>query len=219
MTDTKFRVERVSAPVATDEMLADLRRTAQTLNTRRLTQALYRASGRYHPTTLGRRFGSWNGALRVAGLDVAHEFQIAEERLLENLAMLWRHYGRQPRATETCRPPSRFSRGTYRRLYKTWHEALTRCASYMNTQGDGAGASTDGVDPAQPRGLASLSLRHKVMKRDYFRCRRCGASPAQTLGLTLHVDHITPRSRGGLTTIDNLQTLCAACNLGKGNEG
>ena len=31
-------------------------------------------------------------------------------------------------------------------------------------------------------------------------------------------DHIIPRSRGGATRLDNLQTMCAICNGKKGNE-
>ncbi len=34
----------------------------------------------------------------------------------------------------------------------------------------------------------------------------------------LHIDHVVPVSRGGLTEPENLQTLCAPCNLRKGNR-
>jgi hypothetical protein len=37
-------------------------------------------------------------------------------------------------------------------------------------------------------------------------------------GVTLHVDHVTPFSLGGLTVLSNLQTLCDLCNLEKGNR-
>lgn len=60
------------------------------------------------------------------------------------------------------------------------------------------------------------SLRYDVMARDGFRCVICGAT-AQS-GAKLHVDHIVPVSRGGKTEMDNLQTLCERCNLGKGNK-
>ncbi len=60
-------------------------------------------------------------------------------------------------------------------------------------------------------------LRYKILKRDNFRCCKCGASPED--GITeLHVDHIIPVSLGGPTTEDNLQTLCSKCNLGKSND-
>ncbi len=32
-----------------------------------------------------------------------------------------------------------------------------------------------------------------------------------------HIDHIKPWSKGGETVLENLQTLCATCNLGKSN--
>jgi hypothetical protein len=63
-----------------------------------------------------------------------------------------------------------------------------------------------------------LSLRYRILKRDGFRCVRCGRSPAFEPGLELHVDHILPWSRGGETTEENLQALCADCNLGKSNR-
>lgn len=37
-------------------------------------------------------------------------------------------------------------------------------------------------------------------------------------GVKLHVDHVVPVSRGGKSTMDNLQTLCEDCNCGKGNK-
>lgn len=61
----------------------------------------------------------------------------------------------------------------------------------------------------------SLLLRYQVLKRDGEKCKKCGASPKQDAAIVLHVDHIIPVSKGGKTTIENLQTLCDKCNLGK----
>ena len=58
-------------------------------------------------------------------------------------------------------------------------------------------------------------LRFLVMRRDDFKCRQCGCSPAIKPGTVLVVDHVVPWSKGGETTIDNLQTLCEPCNGGK----
>jgi 5-methylcytosine-specific restriction endonuclease McrA len=46
----------------------------------------------------------------------------------------------------------------------------------------------------------------------------CGRSPAAEAGVQLHIDHVIPFSRGGASIIDNLQTLCQDCSLGKGND-
>lgn len=64
----------------------------------------------------------------------------------------------------------------------------------------------------------SAKLRYQVLKRDNFKCCSCGASPAKNPDVELHIDHIVPWSKGGKTTIDNLQTLCSICNIGKSNS-
>lgn len=55
-------------------------------------------------------------------------------------------------------------------------------------------------------------LRHKVFQRDGYRCVECGATNKET---TLEVDHKIPVSKGGTNDINNLQTLCKACNRAK----
>ena len=61
-----------------------------------------------------------------------------------------------------------------------------------------------------------LGMRYKILRNDGFKCVKCGNGPNE--GVKLHIDHITPFSHGGLTEINNLQTLCEACNLGKSNR-
>lgn len=67
-----------------------------------------------------------------------------------------------------------------------------------------------------PREPIPARTRFEVFKRDGFRCQFCGR--AQADGVKLHVDHIVPVSEGGTNEIENLQTLCEECNLGKGSE-
>jgi hypothetical protein len=79
-------------------------------------------------------------------------------------------------------------------------------------------ASTRSTAPRPTRREIPLALRYKVLKRDDFRCVKCGRSPAMSPGLELHVDHVVPWASGGETVIENLQCLCAECNLGKSNR-
>lgn len=58
-------------------------------------------------------------------------------------------------------------------------------------------------------------LRWKIFTRDNFKCVVCGATSQEKL---LHVDHILPVSLGGNNDFNNLRTLCAECNMGKGNQ-
>ncbi|MBI5416662.1 HNH endonuclease [Candidatus Poribacteria bacterium] len=55
------------------------------------------------------------------------------------------------------------------------------------------------------------------LQRDSFKCIACGRAPIND-GIILHVDHIIPKSKGGTDSLDNLQTLCSNCNLGKSNK-
>jgi 5-methylcytosine-specific restriction endonuclease McrA len=47
-----------------------------------------------------------------------------------------------------------------------------------------------------------------------FQCKVCDASVRRMK----HADHIVPLSRGGSDFIHNIQILCKACNLSKGNK-
>ena len=37
-------------------------------------------------------------------------------------------------------------------------------------------------------------------------------------GATFHIEHVTPRSRGGSSELDNLAWACPGCNLGKADR-
>lgn len=63
-----------------------------------------------------------------------------------------------------------------------------------------------------------LGMRIRVLDKDNFKCVFCGRSPATDIGINLHIDHIIPFSKGGKTTLENLQTLCEECNLGKSDR-
>ncbi len=57
--------------------------------------------------------------------------------------------------------------------------------------------------------------RFNVFLRDHFTCQYCGENfPSPDLTF----DHVVPRSRGGLTTWQNVVTACASCNLRKGSR-
>ena len=54
------------------------------------------------------------------------------------------------------------------------------------------------------------ATRFFVLRRDGYRCVRCGATDDLT------IDHVYPRSLGGSHAADNLQALCRSCNSAKG---
>lgn len=68
------------------------------------------------------------------------------------------------------------------------------------------------------RALMTPKLREEIKQRDEYTCQHCGNSISKEPNLLLEIDHIKPLSKGGLTTSDNLQTLCWKCNRSKGNK-
>lgn len=59
------------------------------------------------------------------------------------------------------------------------------------------------------------SWRAQLLEKSRFHCSHCNV-PVTTSNV--HIDHICPFSKGGLTVISNLQALCSRCNLKKGNR-
>lgn len=71
---------------------------------------------------------------------------------------------------------------------------------------------------AGQRALMTSKLRNSIKTRDDHTCRYCAVSLAAEPHLLLEVDHIIPVSKGGMSTSDNLQTLCWRCNRTKSNK-
>ncbi len=71
---------------------------------------------------------------------------------------------------------------------------------------------------AGQRALMTSKLRNSIKRRDNHTCRYCSVSLAAEPHLLLEVDHVIPVSKGGLSTLDNLQTLCWRCNRTKSNK-
>lgn len=69
---------------------------------------------------------------------------------------------------------------------------------------------------AGQRALMTSKLREKIKQRDDYTCCNCNLSIEDEQNLLLEIDHIIPVSKGGLTTENNLQTLCWRCNRTKG---
>lgn len=218
MASERFNIQRVSGqPVTDEELLSDLRRVAEMLGTTTVSMPKYRELGKFDDSNLARRFGTWNGALSKAGLAISNEVNIPDDRLFENILTLWQHYGRQPRRKELASPPSAISQGPYNRRFSSWTAALHAFAEYANEGGTDAPVLPEKGRTTAASRDPSLRLRWRILQRDRFTCRACGTSPALSPGVELHVDHIVPWSAGGETTLENLQTLCSSCNLGKSN--
>ncbi len=227
----KFELEESLRGAPDEELLEDMRRSAKAIGRDTITIAEYEEKGKAHPSTIQRRFGSWPKALKLAGLQPSRsKIGITNEELFENVKSLWISLGRQPRYDEVKAPSSQFSAGTYENRFGSWSKALREFVAWVNADAPnpspqdaetalGAADSTVQIGSSKRRTRREISdrQRFRILVRDGFRCKSCGASPLVQSGIELHVDHVLPWSKGGETTDDNLVAKCKQCNLGKGN--
>ena len=215
----KFEYKEVHHYIKSEELLRDVRDAAMRLKKSALSIKEYDEHGEYSSSAVMRRFGTWNKALKLAGLGVCNEYYSRGD-LFSNLEEVWIKKGAQPvRQDMNNRSWSSISSGAYLRAFGRWSEALRAFVKFVNSEQEleiQASESRMSV-PQRDKRDVNLRLRFLVMKRDNFKCCACGASPATDPCVVLHVDHIVPWAEGGRTEMDNLQTLCANCNQGKSN--
>ena len=228
----KFELEETLRYAPDEELLDDLRRCAKAIGRDTITMAQYEEIGKAHPSTINRRFGSWSKALEKAGLRLSRTKPgTTDEEFFENIRSLWISLGRQPRSNEVRPPCSLFWASTYSRRFGSWTQALQEFVTWVNSdsseqpqqhitetnRGTVSSSVQAGSAKRRTRREPSERQRFRILVRDGFRCKACGASPLTQPGVELHVDHVLPWSQGGETTDDNLETKCKKCNLGKGN--
>ena len=221
--------------MSNDELIAEMKRVHKIVGKYALTAKEFDGISVTHSDAIRERFGGWHGALEKAGIghsDLGKRY--TDLQCYENIVSLWTHYGRQPHYHELKKPPSTVGGKAYVLRWGSWRRALAAFVEWANAEEQD---DPDGESPTQettslptpprtmPQRLSAedrheipLKLKSKVHLRDRFRCLACGRTPANDLTVELHADHIIPWADGGKTILENLQTLCQDCNLGKGKS-
>ena len=213
---TDFKLKPYNRNTSDEELIEDLQLVAKKLGKQSVLYSEYPMHGKCSSRIFESRFGSWNLALKAAGLEINRKYA-SEEDLFNNLEKVWIAVGRQPRKEDLKKPLSEFSYNTYQRRFKGWRKALESFVIFMNDDETISVEKTTSPKLKKDSRDPNLRMRWRVMNRDAFSCRACGRSPAIEASTILHIDHVLPWSKGGLTEDENLQVLCDRCNLGKGD--
>lgn len=217
--------------ISNEDIVADIIDVANKLNKNTLLTSEYDEFGKHSLTYLLSRFKTWENALLNAGLKpTGYHSKLADKELFDELERVWETLCRQPTSKDFKNGVFKYSQHAYLSHFGTWRKALEAFVEYINDDNrdeDETSAvehSNETIAPViynkpndthKTKRDINLRLRFKVMQRDNFKCCMCGASPATDSSVVLHIDHIKPWSKGGETVIENLQTLCSKCNLGK----
>jgi hypothetical protein len=214
--------------ISESELINSVREVSKYLSKDSITTSEYKKYGKYSISIILDRFSSWEKVLKEANLkETGFIKKIESEDLLQEIERLWIKMGRQPTSSDIKNGISKYSLNSFTRRYGSWRNSLETFINYINE--DDIKEEEISNNPIKtvtkekniviktrrtPRDI-NQRLRFKVLQRDHFKCVYCGRSPATDPAVVLHVDHIIPWSKGGETVIENLQTLCSKCNLGK----
>lgn len=236
-----LRTERISDELKqiTNQMyFDDLIAVAKKINSKTVPYEDYKKFGKYSAEHLIKRFGKWNTCLKKAGLEETGftKDKITEQQCFEEIERIWTLLGRQPTSTDIVNSNiSKYSLDTYKRRFGGWRKTLEAFVKFINNVDEIqyiAKQKKEDIGTKETKSKNNINkvlntethvtsrnittkMRFLVLQRDNFKCCACGASPAKDPAVSLQVDHIIPWSKGGETVMENLQTLCSKCNLGK----
>lgn len=240
----KFEFKRVRTDkIPRDKMMYELEKAAKIFNYTEFGWRDFSKVASISATSVKREFdGSWKKAL-LALRQHLNERKLdllprqsppnrihSGKDMFEELERIWSKLGHRPSRTEWESSMPRIHYNTYKQRFQGWQNACLKFIEYKMGEGVGlveAPAKIEAVEVVRKRKEVfqhsdarsiSLKVRLTVLDRDKFRCVFCGRSPATDIGVKLHIDHRMPFSKGGRTALDNLQTLCHECNLGKSNS-
>lgn len=174
--------------------------------------------GKYGKKAIENHFGTWNNLLSILNIEITRVNQhLSKEKIFIIIENLWLKLGRQPNLREFEGNTGHTKKIIISNFGK-WSICLKEFVKWENNKENnilkGNEIPIKHNTPREP----SKSLRYDVLSRDGFKCVKCGRSPATDPKIILHIDHIVPYSQGGETILENLQTLCSDCNLGKSNK-
>lgn len=199
-----------------ESLIAELRRIAKVTGKRTLTRDMINKYGRVNALTVATRFGSLHEAHKAAGLVPGVLRKTTDQDLLKIVVDVWtltqKKFGRSPAMHEVQKYGFPITGQSIAKRFGTWTKALIAAAKMASNQTGSKNekAEKPQVKPARKRVRFSERKRFLVFRRDGYTCRMC-----KRKGGELHVDHVIPFCRGGSDKIDNLQTLCRDCNVGK----
>ena len=217
MTDRfHFDLDAKRTRLSDGDLIAALQSAAEVLGEGYFTSTQYDAlSGkRPHSATIIDRFGSWKKALALIGIAGGRERRHSPEMLIANLESVWRQLGYPPGKRQIATLGDKISESPYKRHWGSVHAACEALAAFHEGK-ISREQLVEGNTGEPVRRTIPLKDRWAVLKRDNYRCAKCGASPSSDHKVVLEVDHIVPVARGGGNAISNLQTLCQSCNQGK----
>mgnify|MGYP000487194547 CR=1 FL=1 len=140
----EFKLNEYHRNIPNEELLADIKRVAKSLNKNPLTQRDYKKQGKYGTNTIRRRFGGWNKALELCGMQ-ANAYQLSAalgsrahhtvdtHELLNDIKRVARLLEKESISSKDYNAYGLFSSGTCFKRFSTWNETLKQAGLKPHT--------------------------------------------------------------------------------------
>lgn len=231
----RHRIDKITR----DKIVSELENIAKKFGYRKFTCREFDSRASIKHQTVLREFKDWTNTmtflserLSKKGIELQSRQKpkrkdyISDKEIFDEMEKIWNKLGHRPSKIEWDSANSQFNYNTICKHFNGWTNACLKFIEHKmgkavladDTNKISKEISTIKIKNKKKRREMPLKLRLKVLQKDNFRCVLCGKSPALDFGTVLHIDHIIPFSKGGETTLNNLRTLCAECNWGKGAD-
>ncbi len=125
----KFELNDYHRNVPDEDFIKDIQETAKRLGKTTLTGEEYAAHGKYNPSTLRRRFGTWKDVLEKSGLETkGHNFKLSytDDEVISDLKRVAIILGKETITREEYDSLGKFSCATLieQKHYGSWNAIL-----------------------------------------------------------------------------------------------
>lgn len=192
----RYEIDRVRSPFSKAELIASLKKYAQSHKVESFGMRDYNAwRGKVaHAETIRIRFGTWGKALQAAGCRAVRGHRLDPEAMVSAFRGCWKEHGSVPTLRQLEEFLQRHNHPFRTKTYGTFFGGVGTLAKRIVAFQNGTIPEAElyrqrKVERPRDR-TVSPTLRTAVLKRDGYRCVKCGASPSQDKSVRLEADHI-----------------------------
>ena len=130
--DFKFNINAKKVKFLDNDLIESLKSYAEFKNNKYFSTTEYDKWNEKiaHSETFVNRFGSWNKALRIIGIEGGHERKYTPEKLIENLETVWKRLGFPPTRRKINKYGEKISEAPYRKIWGSLKSACEQLALF-----------------------------------------------------------------------------------------
>ena len=119
-----FQLNEYNRNVSDSELINDVKRVAELLGLTTISMERYTQHGKFHHSTIARRFGGWGNVLTLSGLQINKNMNISEPDIISDIKRVAELLAKNSFTSKEYECYGKYSRTVVFRKLKTWNNAL-----------------------------------------------------------------------------------------------